>query len=112
MCDAMYDFVFLSVKRSVRDSHLSRDYRDGTGIRVLHYIYRKFAPIWHFWEANEIRWGYIFAPPHLPHMFGTIGVNLPHLSHLPLHTNTPAVYFNVVLSVLQQILSIYLYSPH
>jgi hypothetical protein len=29
----MYDFVYLSVRRSVRDSHWSRDYRDGTGIR-------------------------------------------------------------------------------
>jgi hypothetical protein len=32
----MYDFVYLSVKRSVRDSHWSRDYRDGTGIRVFY----------------------------------------------------------------------------
>jgi hypothetical protein len=32
----MYDFVYLSVRRSVRDSHLSRDYRDGTGIRVFY----------------------------------------------------------------------------
>jgi hypothetical protein len=30
----MYDFVYLSVRRSVRDSHWSRDYHDGTGIRV------------------------------------------------------------------------------
>jgi hypothetical protein len=32
----MYDFVYLSVRRSVRDSHWSRDYRDGTGIRVFY----------------------------------------------------------------------------
>jgi hypothetical protein len=32
----MYDFVYLSVRRSVRDSHCSRDYRDGTGIRVFY----------------------------------------------------------------------------
>jgi hypothetical protein len=28
--------VYLSVRRSVRDSHWSRDYRDGTGIRVFY----------------------------------------------------------------------------
>jgi hypothetical protein len=27
--------------------------------------------------------GKTFAPPHLPHMFGTLGVNLPHLPYLP-----------------------------
>jgi hypothetical protein len=32
----MYDLVYLSVRRSVRDSHGSRDYRDGTGIRVFY----------------------------------------------------------------------------
>jgi hypothetical protein len=32
----MYDFVYLSVRRSVRDSRWSRDYRDGTGIRVFY----------------------------------------------------------------------------
>jgi hypothetical protein len=32
----MYDFVYRSVRRSVRDSHWSRDYRDGTGIRVFY----------------------------------------------------------------------------
>jgi hypothetical protein len=32
----MYDFVLLSVRRSVRDSHWSRDYREGTGIRVFY----------------------------------------------------------------------------
>jgi hypothetical protein len=32
----MYDFVYHSVRRSVRDSHGSRDYRDGTGIRVFY----------------------------------------------------------------------------
>jgi hypothetical protein len=32
----MYDFVMLFVRRSVRDSHWSRDYRDGTGIRVFY----------------------------------------------------------------------------
>jgi hypothetical protein len=32
----MYDYVYLSVRRSVRDSHWSRDYRDGTGIRVFY----------------------------------------------------------------------------
>jgi hypothetical protein len=32
----MYDFVYLSVRRSVRDSHWSRDYRDGTGIRIFY----------------------------------------------------------------------------
>jgi hypothetical protein len=31
----MYDFVYLSVRHSVRDSHWSSDYRDGTGIRVF-----------------------------------------------------------------------------
>jgi hypothetical protein len=31
----MYDFVYLSVRHSVRDSHWSRDYRDGTGIWVF-----------------------------------------------------------------------------
>jgi hypothetical protein len=31
----MYDFVYLSVRRSVRDSHWSRDYRDGTGFRIF-----------------------------------------------------------------------------
>jgi hypothetical protein len=29
----MYDFVLLSVRCSVRDSHRSRDYHDGAGIR-------------------------------------------------------------------------------
>jgi hypothetical protein len=32
----MYDFVYLPVRRYVRDSHGSRDYRDGTGIRVFY----------------------------------------------------------------------------
>jgi hypothetical protein len=32
----MYDFVYHSVRRSVRDSHWSRDYRDGTAIRVFY----------------------------------------------------------------------------
>jgi hypothetical protein len=32
----MYDFVYLCVRRSVRDSHRSRDYRDGTGIRIFY----------------------------------------------------------------------------
>jgi hypothetical protein len=32
----MYDFVYLSVRRFVRDSHWSRDYRDNTGIRVFY----------------------------------------------------------------------------
>jgi hypothetical protein len=32
----MYDFVYLSVRRSVRDSHRSRDYRDGIGIQVFY----------------------------------------------------------------------------
>jgi hypothetical protein len=32
----MYDFVYLSVIRSVRDSHWSRDYREGTGIRIFY----------------------------------------------------------------------------
>jgi hypothetical protein len=32
----MYDFVYLSVRRSVRDSHWSRDYRGGTGIRIFY----------------------------------------------------------------------------
>jgi hypothetical protein len=32
----MYDFVYLSVRRSVRDSHWSKDYRDGIGIRVFY----------------------------------------------------------------------------
>jgi hypothetical protein len=32
----MYDFVYPSVRRSVRGSHWSRDYRDGTGIRVFY----------------------------------------------------------------------------
>jgi hypothetical protein len=32
----MYDFVYLSVRRSVRDSHWFRDYREGTGIRVFY----------------------------------------------------------------------------
>jgi hypothetical protein len=32
----MYDFVYLSVRRSVRDSHWSRDYHDGTGIWVFY----------------------------------------------------------------------------
>jgi hypothetical protein len=36
LCDAMYDFVLLSLRRSVRDSHWSRDYRDGTGIQVFY----------------------------------------------------------------------------
>jgi hypothetical protein len=27
----MYNFVYLSVRRSVRNSHWFRDYRDGTG---------------------------------------------------------------------------------
>jgi hypothetical protein len=27
--------------------------------------------------------GKTFAPRHLPHMFGTLGVNLPHLPHQP-----------------------------
>jgi hypothetical protein len=42
----MYDFVYVSVRHSVRDSHWSRDYRDGTGIRVFYenpgfYSYRR-----------------------------------------------------------------------
>jgi hypothetical protein len=32
----MYDFVYLSVRRSVRDSHWSSDYRDGTGNRIFY----------------------------------------------------------------------------
>jgi hypothetical protein len=32
----MYVFVYLYMGRSVRDSHWSRDYRDGTGIRVFY----------------------------------------------------------------------------
>jgi hypothetical protein len=32
----MYDFVYLSVRRSVRDSHSSRDYRDGTRIQIFY----------------------------------------------------------------------------
>jgi hypothetical protein len=36
LCDAMYDFVYLFVRRSVRDSHWSRDYREGTRIRVFY----------------------------------------------------------------------------
>jgi hypothetical protein len=32
----MYDFVYLSVRRSVRDSHCFRDYRNGKGIRVFY----------------------------------------------------------------------------
>jgi hypothetical protein len=36
MCDAMYDSVLLSVRRSVRDSHWSIDYRDCTGIQVFY----------------------------------------------------------------------------
>jgi hypothetical protein len=32
----MYDFAYLSVRRSVRDSHWSKDYRDCTRIRVLY----------------------------------------------------------------------------
>jgi hypothetical protein len=31
----------------------------------------------------ELGGGKTFAPPHLPHMFGTLGVNLPHLPHHP-----------------------------
>jgi hypothetical protein len=31
----MYDFVYLSMRHFVRDSHWSRDYRDDTGIRVF-----------------------------------------------------------------------------
>jgi hypothetical protein len=27
--------------------------------------------------------GKTFAPPHLPHMFGNLEVNLPHLPHFP-----------------------------
>jgi hypothetical protein len=32
----MYDFVYLSVRRSLRDSRWSRDYRDGTGTRIFY----------------------------------------------------------------------------
>jgi hypothetical protein len=32
----MNDFVLLSVRRSVRDSHGSKDYRDGIGIQVFY----------------------------------------------------------------------------
>jgi hypothetical protein len=32
----MYDFEYLSMWRSVRDSHWSRDYRDGIGIRIFY----------------------------------------------------------------------------
>jgi hypothetical protein len=35
-CDAMYDFAYLSVRRYVRDSHWSKDYHDGTGIRIFY----------------------------------------------------------------------------
>jgi hypothetical protein len=32
----MYDFMYLSVRRSVHDSHRSKDYRDATGIWVFY----------------------------------------------------------------------------
>jgi hypothetical protein len=32
----MYDFVYFSVRRSVRDRHWSRDYRDGIGIQIFY----------------------------------------------------------------------------
>jgi hypothetical protein len=48
----MYDLVYLSVRRSVRDSHWSRDYRDDIGIRVFYknpgfyttFIYLGYSP--------------------------------------------------------------------
>jgi hypothetical protein len=47
----MYDFVYLSVRRSVRGSHWSRDYRDGTGIRIFYEnpgFYSDTAVVIHF----------------------------------------------------------------
>jgi hypothetical protein len=40
--------------------------------------------------------GKTFAPPHLPHMFGTLGVNLPHFPHLPHHPNRPMVDWRII----------------
>jgi hypothetical protein len=41
--------------------------------------------------------GKTFAPPHLPHMFGTLGVNLPYLPHLPYHPNRPLIMQHMVM---------------
>jgi hypothetical protein len=49
----MYDFVYLSVRRSVRDSHWSRDYRDGTGIRVFYENPGFYRPSQHETEQQE-----------------------------------------------------------
>jgi hypothetical protein len=35
--------------------------------------------------------GQNICPTTLSHMFGTLGVNLPHLPHLPHHPNRPNV---------------------
>jgi hypothetical protein len=59
----MYDFVYLSVRRSVRDSHWSRDYRDGTGIRVFYEnpgFYRDVQP---YYEQGYNYQDYQYQPP-------------------------------------------------
>jgi hypothetical protein len=46
------------------------------------------------------KWNYggkTFAPPHLPHMFGTLGVNLPYLPYLPHHPNKPRVKYPLLM---------------
>jgi hypothetical protein len=47
-------------------------------------VHHNFALIYYFLGVNGIR-GRTFAPPHLPHIFGTLGVNLTHLLHLAPH---------------------------
>jgi hypothetical protein len=54
LCDVMYDFAYLSVRRSIRESHWSKDYRDVTGIRVFfenprfysHTLAAMVGPVW------------------------------------------------------------------
>jgi hypothetical protein len=46
-------------------------------------VHNNFAPIFYFLRVCGIREG-----KHLPHMFGTLGVNLSHLS---LHPNNPLI---------------------
>jgi hypothetical protein len=45
--------------------------------------------------------GKTFAPPHLPHMFGTLGVNLPHLPPFTLPSKqAPCQVLSIPLHVL------------
>jgi hypothetical protein len=62
LCDAMYDFAYLSVRRSVRDSHCSSDYRDGTGIRIFYENPGFYSVVqWRGWSCPGRRWNSVEA---------------------------------------------------